>query len=76
MYFTISVGIDQLYNIAINDTGSAYDPLTKLRSRTFYGRPDFKMIYSRILSVVESGALLGPREANASFRVGVSLRLI
>ena len=73
MYFTQRVNIDQLYNIAINDTGGAYDPLTKLRSRTFYGRPDFKLIYSRIQSVVESGTLLGPREADAEFRVGVSL---
>ncbi|KAF8324797.1 ferric reductase NAD binding domain-containing protein [Cantharellus anzutake] len=70
MYVTQSIGIDQLYNIAINDTGSVYDPLTKLRSRTFYGRPDFKSIYSRIRSAVETGALLGPRESGTAFNVG------
>ena len=65
--------MDQLYNIAINDsatTGAGYDPLTNLRSRTFYGRPDFKSIYTRLRSAVEHGAFVGPREARACINIG------
>ena len=28
-----------LWNIAINDAGAEYDPLTLLRTRTMFGRP-------------------------------------
>lgn len=65
--------MDQLYNIAINDsatTGAGYDPLTKLRSRTFYGRPDFKSIYTRLRSAIEHGAFLGVRETRACINIG------
>ena len=73
MYVTQKLNIDQLYNIAINDSGGEYDPLTRLRSRTFYGRPDFKSIYSRILGAIEVGSFLGPRESGTVSNIGVGL---
>jgi NADPH oxidase len=71
MYITQKLSIDQMYNIAINDIpGQQYDPLTQLRSRTFYGRPDFPSIYSRLRDAVELGAFLGPREARQVPHIG------
>lgn len=71
MYITQRLSIDQLYNIAINDTaGAEYDPLTRLRSRTFYGRPDFNAIYTRLRSAVEHGAFVGARETRTSIDIG------
>lgn len=72
MYITQKLSIDQLYNIAINDApGAEYDPLTQLRSRTFYGRPDFSSIYTRLRGAVEIGAFVGPREARQTVNIGV-----
>jgi hypothetical protein len=71
MYITQQLDIDQLYNIAINDSGEEYDTLTHLRSRTFYGRPDFKAIYTRIRGAIETGAFLGPRESGMISHIGV-----
>ncbi|KAF9505567.1 hypothetical protein BS47DRAFT_1400282 [Hydnum rufescens UP504] len=61
VYTTQQLNIDQLYSIAINDSAGEYDPLTRLRSGTFYGRPGFKFIYTRIRGAIESGSFLGPR---------------
>ena len=44
-----------LWNIAVNDAGAEYDPLTLLRSRTMFGRPDWKSIYSRMRQAIEAG---------------------
>jgi len=70
MYVTQKLDIDELYNIAINDSGGEYDPLTRLRSRTFYGRPDFKSIYTRIRGAIEIGSFLGPRESGTVSNIG------
>lgn len=73
MYITQKLSIDQLYNIAINDAQnghSEYDPMTRLRSRTFYGRPDFKAIYTRLRSAIELGAFLGARETRTTVQIG------
>jgi NADPH oxidase 1 len=45
-----------LWNIAVNDAGAEYDPLTLLRSRTMFGRPDWKSIYSRMRQAIEAGS--------------------
>lgn len=47
-----------LWNITINDAGAEYDPLTLLRSRTMYGRPDWKTIYGRLRTAIELGNYL------------------
>ncbi|KAF9510930.1 hypothetical protein BS47DRAFT_1210119 [Hydnum rufescens UP504] len=70
MYITQQLNIDQLYNITINDSGQEYDTLTHLRSRTLYGRPDFKAIYTRIRGAIETGAFLGPRESGTISHIG------
>ena len=42
VYLTQKIGEGMLWNITINNAGVEYDPLTLLRSRTMFGRPDWK----------------------------------
>ncbi|KAF8310554.1 hypothetical protein DL93DRAFT_2126443 [Clavulina sp. PMI_390] len=70
IYLTSKVSEDQLYNIAVNDAGAAYDPLTLLRARTLFGRPDWKAIYSNLRMAIESGAYIPGREATLKTKVG------
>lgn len=46
-------------------------PLTKLRSRTLYGRPDFSQIFGSLAKSIEDGSYLPGREARLKNRVGV-----
>jgi NADPH oxidase len=59
-----------LWNIAVNDAGADYDPLTLLRTRTMYGRPDWKSIYSRIRMAIEGGNYLPGHNSALKSRVG------
>jgi len=62
-----------LWNIAVNDAGAQYDPLTLLRSRTMFGRPDWNAIYGRIKQAIEGGQYLPGSNAQLKTRVGVRL---
>jgi NADPH oxidase len=55
IYLTQKINEDMLWNIAVNDAGSDYDPLTLLRSRTMFGRPDWANIYGKLKQTIESG---------------------
>jgi len=70
IYLTQKIGEDMLWNIAVNDAGAEYDPLTLLRTRTMYGRPDWKSIYSRLRMAIEQGLYLPGREASLKTKVG------
>lgn len=70
IYLTQKIGEDMLWNIAINDAGAEYDPLTLLRTRTMFGRPDWKTIYSRIRSAIETGQYLPGSKAQLKTTVG------
>lgn len=61
-----------LWNIAVNDAGADYDPLTLLRSRTMFGRPDWKAIYSQMRQAIESGQYLPGATSQLKTKVGVS----
>ena len=57
IYLTQNVGVDMLWNIAINDTvESAYDPLTRLYTRTMFGRPNWKTVFGKIREGIENGS--------------------
>jgi len=71
IYLTQKINEDMLWNIAVNDAGADYDPLTLLRTRTMYGRPDWKTIYSRIRTAIETGQYLPGQNAELKTRVGV-----
>ncbi|KAK0506352.1 NADPH oxidase [Armillaria luteobubalina] len=55
IYLTQKIGEDMLWNIAVNDAGAAYDPLTLLRTRTMFGRPDWMTIYGQMKQAIEAG---------------------
>jgi len=59
-----------LWNIAVNDAGAEYDPLTLLRTRTMFGRPDWKSIYRRIREAIEVGQYLPGSTAQLKTNVG------
>ena len=66
IYLTQRVCEDMLWNIAINDTGLVYDPLTLLRSRTMFGRPNWTTIFAQIKGAIESGLYLTGNESPQS----------
>lgn len=61
-----------LWNIAVNDAGAEYDPLTLLRSRTMFGRPDWKGIFGQMRQAIESGQYLPGSTSQLKTKVGVS----
>ena len=59
------------WNIAVNDPGAEYDPLTLLHTRTMFGRPNWNSIYRRIREAIEIGAYLPGCSAQLRTKVGV-----
>ncbi|KAJ5823650.1 Riboflavin synthase-like beta-barrel [Penicillium robsamsonii] len=45
-YLTQRLDADTAANIYLNSVGQALDPLTELKSRTNFGRPDFKRLFT------------------------------
>ena len=72
IYLTQKISEDMLWNIAVNDAGAEYDPLTLLRTRTMFGRPDWKSIYGRMSQAIQSGQYLPGTNSQLKTRVGVS----
>ncbi|VDC06548.1 unnamed protein product [Peniophora sp. CBMAI 1063] len=70
IYLTQKIDEDMMWNIAVNDAGAAYDPLTLLRTRTLFGRPDFKNIYSRLRMSIEAGQYLPGAGSGVKTTVG------
>jgi NADPH oxidase len=62
-----------MWNIAVNDAGASYDPLTLLRTRTLFGRPDWTNIFCRLRMAIESGQYL-PGAGTAAMRTTVGVR--
>lgn len=70
VYLTQKINEDMLWNIAVNDAGAEYDPLTLLRSRTMFGRPDWMRIYGQITQAVESGQYIPGSNSQLKTKVG------
>lgn len=70
-YITSKMEEDQMYNIVLNDVGAPYDPLTNLKSRTHFGRPDFSTIFSSIRNGIEAGTYLAGIESSLKPTVSV-----
>lgn len=73
IYLTQKISEDMLWNIAVNDAGAEYDPLTLLRSRTMFGRPDWKAIYQRMRMAIETGQYLPGTNSQLKTKVGVRM---
>ncbi|KAF9513876.1 hypothetical protein BS47DRAFT_1295638 [Hydnum rufescens UP504] len=70
VYLTSKLDESTLWNIAVNDPGADFDPMTLLRSRTLYGRPDWKSIYSHLRTAIELEQYLPGRESSLKTSVG------
>ncbi|KAF8230632.1 NADPH oxidase A [Tricholoma matsutake] len=70
VYLTQRIGEDMLWNIAVNDAGADYDPLTLLRSRTMYGRPDWMSIYGKMRQAIEAGSYIPGSKSQLKTKVG------
>jgi len=70
IYLTQKIGEDMLWNIAVNDAGADYDPLTLLRTRTMFGRPNWMTIYGQLKQAVESGQYIPGSKSQLKTKVG------
>ncbi|KAJ7708362.1 NADPH oxidase isoform 1 [Mycena rosella] len=70
VYLTQKITEDMLWNIAVNDAGAAYDPLTLLRTRTMFGRPDWMTIYGQIGQAIQEGQYIPGTTEQLRTKVG------
>lgn len=70
-YLTQKLDIDTAQNIVLNSVGSQMDPLTELRSRTNFGRPDFKRLFSTMRDGILDRTYLNGLEGSMRTTVGV-----
>jgi len=70
IYLTQKISEDMLWNIAVNDAGAEYDPLTLLRTRTMFGRPDWMTIYGQMRQAIESGQYIPGSTSQLKTKVG------
>jgi len=70
IYLTQKIDENMLWNIAVNDAGAEYDPLTLLRSRTMFGRPDWMAIYGQMRQAIETGQYLPGSRSQLKTKVG------
>lgn len=70
-YLTQKLDDDTQANIYLNTVGAPVDPLTELKTRTNFGRPDFRRLFGTIKDGIVDGSYLGGLEANAINKVGV-----
>jgi NADPH oxidase 1 len=57
-YLTAKLDQSTVQNIMINDTGAMNDPLTGLKSRTHYGRPNWKAMFTGMRDGIERGTYI------------------
>jgi len=69
IYLTQKIQEDMLWNIAVNDAGASYDPLTLLRTRTMFGRPDWMSVYGEVKQAIETGQYLPGSSAQLKTKV-------
>lgn len=70
-YLTQKLDPDTMTNIYINSVGSTVDPLTELRSRTNFGRPDFKRLFEALRGGILDGSYIGGLDGSVRTDVGV-----
>lgn len=70
-YLTQRLDIDTAQNIVLNSVGAAIDPLTELKSRTNFGRPDFTRLFKGMRDGVLDRTYLPGLEGNMRTKIGV-----
>lgn len=70
-YLTQRLDQDTAANIYLNSVGTELDPLTELKSRTSFGRPDFKRLFGAMRDGLIDQTYLSGLESNLTTEVGV-----
>ena len=70
-YLTQRMDRDMRENIMLNTVGAAHDPLTELRSRTNFGRPNFARLFGAMRDGIIDGSYIGGLNGNLRSTVGV-----
>ncbi|CAI7572797.1 unnamed protein product [Penicillium glandicola] len=66
-YLTQRLDADTAANIYLNSVGQALDPLTELKSRTNFGRPDFKRLFTAMrLGLLNQSYMTGLQSAGTT----------
>jgi len=70
-YLTQRMTANDAQNIVLNSVGSDHDPLTELKSRTNFGRPNFSKIFTDMREGILDRTYLRGTEGNMRTKVGV-----
>lgn len=70
-YLTQKLDMDTTQNIVLNSVGSSVDPLTELKARTNFGRPNFGRIFQSMSEGIQNRTYLNGLEGNMRTTVGV-----
>ncbi|KAL9045608.1 MAG: hypothetical protein Q9214_001374 [Letrouitia sp. 1 TL-2023] len=70
-YLTQRLDLDTAANIYLNSVGTAKDPLTELRTRTNFGRPDFRRLFAAMRDGILDGRYIGGLEGSLKTDIGV-----
>ncbi|EKG18225.1 FAD-binding 8 [Macrophomina phaseolina MS6] len=70
-YLTQKVDVDTANNIVLNSVGTDKDPLTELKSRTNFGRPDFTKLLVGMRDGIMTRSYMGGLESSLRTDVGV-----
>ncbi|KAI5918230.1 FAD-binding domain-containing protein [Camillea tinctor] len=70
-YLTQKLDMDTTQNIVLNSVGSDHDPLTELKSRTNFGRPNFTKIFAAMRDGIMDRTYISGLEGSMQTTVGV-----
>lgn len=70
-YLTQKLDIDTAQNIVLNSVGADVDPLTELKTRTNFGRPDFARLFTGMREGILDRTYLSGLEGDMKTNVGV-----
>ncbi|KAB8305032.1 hypothetical protein EYC80_004337 [Monilinia laxa] len=70
-YLTQKLDIDTAQNIVLNSVGADVDPLTELKSRTNFGRPDFVKLFEGMRDGIVDKTYMTGLEGDFKTNVGV-----
>ncbi|KAL9610769.1 MAG: hypothetical protein Q9167_004552 [Letrouitia subvulpina] len=70
-YLTQRLDLDTATNIYLNSVGTAKDPLTELKARTNFGRPDFRRLFAAMRDGIIDGRYIGGLEGSLKTDIGV-----
>jgi len=70
-YLTQKMDVDTQANIYLNTAGAEKDPLTELKSRTNFGRPDFKRLFGTMKKAIDENTYMPGMQGSLRTDVGV-----